>query len=154
MSATRGVVQVGAGGQLVGQVAEAVRPTRPAGTGRGVPELGHWSWPGLLCGPLVLVDEAAEDRPTLDPLAGQISGRVIGPRRAEVTAAMRAPSVVMGLVLGQDSSQMPFAEDQHPVGDLLAGGEHEPLRVTVRPRAAGRDLGLDAGIGQHREMMR
>jgi hypothetical protein len=35
---------------------------------------------------------------------------------------MGPPSVV----LGQDRPQMPFAEDQHPVGDLLAGGEHEP----------------------------
>jgi hypothetical protein len=57
----------------------------------------------------------------------------------------------MGLVLGQDSSQVPFAEGEHPVGDLLAGGEHEPLRITVRSRAPGRDLhGLDTGIGQHR----
>ena len=29
---------------------------------------------------------------------------------------------------------MPFAEDQHPVGDLLAGGEHEPFRISVRLR--------------------
>jgi hypothetical protein len=35
---------------------------------------------------------------------------------------------------------MPFAEDQHPVGDLRPDGEHEPFRITVRPRAPGRDL--------------
>jgi hypothetical protein len=39
----------------------------------------------------------------------------------------------MGLVLGQERSQVAFAEDEHPVGDLLAGGEHEPLRMTVAP---------------------
>jgi hypothetical protein len=44
---------------------------------------------------------------------------------------------------------MPLAEDEHPVGDLGPGGEHEAFRVSVRTRAAGRDLhGLDTGIGQ------
>jgi hypothetical protein len=41
----------------------------------------------------------------------------------ELAASMGASSVVMGLVLGQDRPQMPFAEDQHPVGDLGPGGE-------------------------------
>ena len=27
---------------------------------------------------------------------------------------------------------MPFAEDEHPVGDLGPGGEHEPFRISVR----------------------
>ena len=46
---------------------------------------------------------------------------------------------------------MPFAEDQHPVGDLLAGDEHEPFRISVRLRAARRDLHhLDTGTGQDR----
>jgi hypothetical protein len=46
---------------------------------------------------------------------------------------------------------MPFAEDEHPVGDLGPGGEHEPFRVSVRARAARWDLhGLDAGAGQGR----
>ncbi len=85
----------------------------------------------------------------LDPLPGEISGRVIGARRAELAAAMGPPPVVVGLVLGQDGPQMPFAEDEHPVGDLLAGGEHEPFRITVRSWAPRRDLHrLDTGIGQ------
>jgi hypothetical protein len=60
-------------------------------------------------------------------LPGKVRGRVAGPGRAELAAAMRALSVVMALVLGQDRPQMPFAEDQHPVGHLRPGGEHEPL---------------------------
>ena len=104
-----------------------------------------------LCGPLVLVDEAAEDRPTLDPLPGEVGDRVVGPGRAELPAAVGAPPVVMGRILGQDRLQMPFAEDQHLVGDLGPGGEHEPFRITVRPRAARRDLHhLDTGVGQDR----
>jgi hypothetical protein len=35
---------------------------------------------------------------------------------------------------------VPFAEDQHPVGDLSPGGEHDPLRVGVRARTSGWDL--------------
>jgi hypothetical protein len=52
-------------------------------------------------------------------------------------------------VLGQDAVQVAFAEDQHPVGDLGPGGEHEPFGISVRARAAGRDLqSLDTGTGQ------
>ena len=70
----------------------------------------------------------------LDPLPGEISGRVIGARRAELAAAMGPPPVVVGLVLGQDGPQMPFAEDQHPVSDLRPRCEHEPLRERVGRR--------------------
>ena len=85
----------------------------------------------------------------LDPLLGEVRDRVIGPGRAELAAAMRSPSVVMALVLGQDRPQMSFAEDQHPVGDLGPDGEHEPFRICVCARATGRDLHrLDTGTGQ------
>jgi hypothetical protein len=46
---------------------------------------------------------------------------------------------------------VPFTEDQHPVGSLCPGGEHEPFRVGVRAGTSGRDLhGLDTGTGQDR----
>jgi hypothetical protein len=35
----------------------------------------------------------------------------------------------MGLGPGQDRQQVPLAEDQHPVGDLGPGREHEPFRL-------------------------
>jgi hypothetical protein len=50
-----------------------------------------------LCGPLVFVDEATEEGPALDPLLGEVGGRVVGPRWAELEAAMGSLSVVMGL---------------------------------------------------------
>src|SRR6266496_6240279 len=79
-------------------------------TACGVPELGRWCWPGLLCGLLVLADEAAEDGPALDLLLGEVGDRVVGTGRAELTAAMRAAPVVVGLILSQDRPQMPLAE--------------------------------------------
>jgi hypothetical protein len=40
-----------------------------------------------------------------------------------------------------------LAEDQHPVGEFGAGGEHEPLGVGVRTWVAGGDLeDLDARV--------
>jgi hypothetical protein len=51
---------------------------------------------------------------------------------------MGAPSVVVGRVLFQDCLQVPLAEDQHLVGELGPGCEHEPFGITVRARAAGR----------------
>ena len=88
---------------------------------------------GLLCDSLVLVDEAAEDLSALDPLLGEVGDGVVGPGRAELAAAMGSSSVVMNLVRGQRGPQMPRAEDQHPVGDLGPGGEHEPFGVSVGP---------------------
>jgi len=74
---------------------------------------------------------------------------MIGPGWAELSAAMGPPPVVVGRVLGQDRPQMPLAEDQHLVCELGPGGEHEPFRITVRPRAARRDLHhLDTRPGQ------
>jgi hypothetical protein len=84
--------------------------------------------------PLILVDEAAKYRPPLDPLMAEVRDRVIGPGRAELLAAVGPPPVVVCRVLGQDRPQMPLAEDQHPVGDLGPGGEHEAFRVCVGRR--------------------
>src|ERR1019366_2575866 len=52
-----------------------------------------------------------------------------GGGRAELAAAVRASSVVVGLVLGHHDAQVSFADDQHPVGDLGPGGEHEPFGI-------------------------
>ena len=65
----------------------------------GVPELSHRSWPGLLCGSFVFVDEAAEDGPTLDAFQRRVRNGVIWPGRVELAAAMRSPPVVVGLIL-------------------------------------------------------
>jgi hypothetical protein len=38
--------------------------------------------------------------------------------------------------LGQDRLQVPFAEDQHPVGDLGPDREHEPFRIGIGPASS------------------
>jgi hypothetical protein len=54
-------------------------------------------------------------------------------------------------VLGQDVPKVALAEDEHPVGELGTGGEHEPFGVGVHARTAGGDLeDLDARVGQDR----
>ena len=98
----------------------------------------------VLGNPLVFAEEAAEHGPALDPLKGEVGHWVVGPGRAELTAAMGSSSVVVRLALGQDRPQMSFTEDQHPVGDLRPGSEHEPFRVSVGRR---RRLRLMATIG-------
>jgi hypothetical protein len=75
----------------------------------------------------------------------------LGIYAARSYSLMRPPPVVVGRVLVQDGPQMPLAEDQHLVGDVGPGGEYEPLRIIVRPRAPRRDLHhLDPRICQHR----
>jgi hypothetical protein len=46
---------------------------------------------------------------------------------------MGSSPVVVPRVPGQDFAQVPFTEDQHPVGGLGPGGEHEPFRAGVGP---------------------
>ena len=76
---------------------------------------------------------------------------VVGPGRPELAPAVGASSVVVPGVLGENRSQVPFAEDHHSVGDLGPGGEDEPFGVSVRARTPGRDLRCcDTGDGQNR----
>ena len=72
------------------------------------------------------MDEAAEDSPALDPPLGEVSGGAVGLRRAESAAAVWPSSVVVPGVPGENRPQVPFAEDQHPVGEFGPGGEDEP----------------------------
>ena len=52
-------------------------------------------------------------------------------------------------VFGEHGVQMPLAQDQHAVGELGSGGEHEPFGVAVRPWATRRNLDRrDAHVSQ------
>ena len=64
---------------------------------------------------------------------------------------MRSSPVVVPGILSHHGAQVPYAEDQHPVGDLGPGGEHEPFGIGVCPGASGRDLDrFDTSAGQDR----
>jgi hypothetical protein len=57
----------------------------------------------------------------------------------------------VGGILGEDRPQVAFTEDQHPVGGVGPGREHETFRIGIRARASGRDLhGFDTGSGEDR----
>jgi hypothetical protein len=90
------------------------------------------------------------------------NSQVIGPVRssgtvqvvrawwAQLSGPVRALAVVVPGVAVQHVSQVLFPEDQQPVGEFGANGEHEPLGVGVRLGTARRNLQHgDAGVGQH-----
>ena len=53
----------------------------------------------------------------------------------------------MGGVLGKHPAQVLLAEDQHPLGNLGADGQHEAFGEAVRARTPRRDLNhLDARV--------
>ncbi len=115
----------------------------------GVPLLRHTGLPGLRRDSFVLADQSAEDRSSLDPLTGQVDQGMVGPWWLQVQRPVGSPPVVVACEVVEDS--VSFADDEHPVGDLGPGGEHEPFRVGVRPRAAWRDLAhAHTGVGEHR----
>jgi hypothetical protein len=55
---------------------------------------------------------------------------------------MRALPVVVQRILGKDAAQVLLAEDQHPVGDFGADGQHEAFGEAVRPRTPRRNPDL------------
>ena len=91
--------------------------------------VAHWGSrtraTGLTWDSMRLVDAAAEDRLALDPLLGEVGDGMLRPGRPELAASMRVSSVVVRLVLSQDSPQVPFAEDRHPVS-------HSVRSATIR----------------------
>ncbi len=63
---------------------------------------------------LVLIDQAAEDRPTPDPAADRLRDRRVRARWAELQRSMWPHRVVMHRYR-QHAAQVSLAEDQHPV---------------------------------------
>jgi hypothetical protein len=70
-------------------------------------------------------------------------------RWTKLSGSMRPLGVVVRSVGGEHSAQVSFSEDQHPVGEFGAKGQHEAFGEAVRPRTPWRDLDhLDARVRQ------
>ena len=64
---------------------------------------------------------------------------------------MRAMLVVMDGMAIQDGNQVPWPDDEYPVGHLGPDGTDPALGIGIRSRAARRDLHcLDPRAGKHR----
>jgi hypothetical protein len=80
----------------------------------------------------------------------------LGDRRSrtwwtQMQRSMRRLHVVVRGVYGKHPAEVSLAEDQHPVGEFGANGQHEALGEAVRPWTPWRDLDhLDTPIRQHR----
>jgi hypothetical protein len=61
-------------------------------------------------------------------------------------ALARPGRVVVRLVLGQDGAQMPFAEDQHTVEQLIAQGADEPSVAAARTSGGGDRAKLERSL--------
>src|SRR5215468_6605214 len=90
-----------------------------------------------LCGLRVFVDQAVEDRASLD-LHGGLSwcwSDRVGWLLSQGT--VWAVIVIVPGVFGQDGGQMSLAEDEYPVGALSAYGAHPALGMGVARGACG-----------------
>jgi hypothetical protein len=79
-----------------------------------------WAFVGSSCGPVVLVDQPAEHLPALDA-GGQVDhliGVVVRPQLA--ATSVRPVLVVVPLVAGEHSAQVPLTRDEQVVEALAA----------------------------------
>src|SRR6476620_3032856 len=100
---------------------------------------------------MVLVDQAAEDRPTPNRAMDRLWNKCFRTWRTQLQRSMRPPRVVVRRIQGKHPTEVPLAKDQHPVGDLSADGQHETFGEAVRPWTPWRDLDhLDARVRNDR----
>jgi hypothetical protein len=99
----------------------------------------------------VFVDQAIQDGPARDADMASARDGAIGSRWAELLGAVRTAVVVVGDVSLQHGPQVSLVDDQEPVGELPSHRADEPFGITIRPRAARRDLyHLDTCASEHR----
>jgi hypothetical protein len=87
-----------------------------------------------------LVDEAAEDRPTPDPAVDRLGDGRLRAWWMQLQGAIRPLPVVVHRMSGEHAAQVSLPEDQHPVGELGADGQHKAFGEAVRTRTSRWDL--------------
>ncbi len=100
-----------------------------------VADLQRRGWADGLSGcPFVLVDQSPEDPAPPYSVDGQVSGSggggLVAVRWPQGPGPMQAVLVVVDGVAIQDGTQVPWSDDEHPVGQLGPDGAAR----TVRPR--------------------
>jgi hypothetical protein len=65
----------------------------------------------------------------------RLGDRCLRAWRTQLQRSMRPLPVVVPRVLGKDATQVSLAEDQHPVGDLGADGQHKAFGEGIATRA-------------------
>ena len=88
-----------------------------------------------LCRSFVLVDQAAENGATFDPLLAEVRHRIARPWWMKFAGAVGSSIVVVANIPFKHNLQMPLTEDQHAVSEFGSDSAHEPFGETVRPRA-------------------
>ncbi len=153
--------RVGEGDDIVAQLAVGDAAFWIAATGSsterlvrracGVPKpSAELSFDGSGCS-VVFVDEAAEDRSPNDGHGFVGVAGLIGSWWAELLTAVGLLRVVVQDILGECSSEVALAKDQHSIGEFCSARSDEPLGEAVRLRAARRNLHHgDASCGQDR----
>ena len=102
-----------------------------------------------LCRSFVLVDQAAQNRATFDPLLAEVRHGVARPWWMKFAGAVGSSTVVVPNVDSEHHTQVPLVEDQHSVSEFGSDSAHESFGETVRLRTPGRNPDhLDADIGQ------
>ncbi len=85
---------------------------------------------------MVFADQAAEDRPALDP-GGHVDGAAgLAQRRFLLPALVGPVAVIVPGVPGQDRAEMPLTEDQHVI-QALAAKRPPTARQLSSPAATG-----------------
>jgi hypothetical protein len=92
--------------------------------------LVNWVW---LCGLRVFVDQPAEDRASLNAGGGEIDCLRWSVRWLQVEGSMGPAAVVVDGVLGQDTGQVPFADDEQAVCAVASYRSGPAFRVGVGP---------------------
>src|SRR5438067_164922 len=117
---------------------------KPSDNGYTASKCRYGFWPagfgGWLCGPVVLVDHAAEDLPAVHRRVQRYDDLLVMIGRPLLPGLVRTVPVIVPGVCPQNRSQVGLVIDEHPVGALGPYGPYPAFGITVRPGRPRRGL--------------